>query len=57
MKVRNYTFNSVSNFNISVNVIYGKIVVTVFGPDGKIRSKQTVLGSAILKIMHDGEDD
>ncbi len=44
-KVRNYTFSSITTFNISVNLIYGKIRLTVLNPDNKIYREMIITKS------------
>jgi hypothetical protein len=36
LSVRNYTFNSISAFNISINLIYGQLKVTVIDPNENV---------------------
>jgi hypothetical protein len=40
-----------------MNILYGKVTVTVLGPDGRICSKQNVLGSVNIPIEHDHTED
>lgn len=47
---RNYTFSSIVAFNITINMIYGRIRVTIISPDNETVVDQTVIASTILQV-------
>lgn len=51
-KVRNYTFSSITTFNISVTIIYGKIKLTVLDPDNKVYREMIVTKSEVIRVRH-----
>lgn len=42
---------------MSLNVLYGKVTVTVFDPTGRICAKQNVYGSVSIPVEHDHKSD
>lgn len=53
VSARNYTFSSISNFNISLVVIYGVVKLTVINPRGQVVSEAEVDGSTSIHIAVD----
>jgi hypothetical protein len=49
-QVRNYTFYSITAFNVSVNVVYGSVWVTIVDPDGKVVSSKIVNDSMQFSV-------
>ena len=49
-KVRYYEFNSLVGFNITISMIFGKVKVTVLGPDGALALQKEVDSSTVLNV-------
>jgi hypothetical protein len=49
---RNYTFNSITAFNISISPIYGTLKVVVIDPSKKVISSNNISTTTVLSIPH-----
>jgi len=55
--LRNYTFYSITAFNLTVNLLYGKIQVNVTDPSGKLTLSQIIKKSTTLNIPHNNKTE
>lgn len=47
-KHNHYTFSSIVDFNVTINVIYGQIKVTVIDPDDKVIINDSIVGKSVV---------
>lgn len=55
--VRNYTFNSISAFNISFSPIYGKLGVVVLDPSKRVLVNSTISSAQNFLIPHNNQTE
>lgn len=55
LSFRNYTFNSISAFNITVNPIYGKLKIIVIDPSKNIIVNANVSNSGVFVVPHNNK--